>query len=55
MTSSNGPKVIVLRAPGTATAIEETAAAWQLAGARAETWHAGRLSESPGRPISSRF
>ena len=38
--------MIVLRAPGT-NCDEETAAAWQLAGARAETWHVGRLLEAP--------
>ena len=32
--------------PGT-NCDEETAAAWQLAGAEAETWHVGRLLESP--------
>jgi phosphoribosylformylglycinamidine synthase len=36
--------VIVLRAPGT-NCDEETAAAWQLVGALAETWHVGRLLE----------
>ena len=40
------PRVIVLRAPGT-NCDEETAAAWELAGARAETWHVGRLLEAP--------
>jgi phosphoribosylformylglycinamidine synthase len=40
------PRVIVLRAPGT-NCDEETAAAWQLVGARAETWHVGRLLEDP--------
>ena len=46
MTARPAPRVIVLRAPGT-NCDEETAAAWQLAGARAETWHAGRLLEDP--------
>ena len=40
------PRVIVLRAPGT-NCDEETAAAWQLVGARIETWHVGRLLEDP--------
>src|SRR5271165_27715 len=40
------PRVIVLRAPGT-NCDEETAAAWELAGAHAETWHVGRLLEAP--------
>ena len=40
------PRAIVLRAPGT-NCDEETAAAWELAGARVETWHVGRLLESP--------
>jgi phosphoribosylformylglycinamidine synthase subunit PurQ / glutaminase len=41
------PRAIVLRAPGT-NCDEETAAAWERAGAGAETWHVGRLVESPG-------
>src|SRR5206468_10260843 len=41
------PRAIVLRAPGT-NCDEETAAAWELAGATAETWHIGRLLEDPG-------
>ncbi len=40
------PRAIVLRAPGT-NCDEETAAAWQLAGASAETWHIARLLETP--------
>jgi phosphoribosylformylglycinamidine synthase len=40
------PRAIVLRAPGT-NCDEETAAAWEQAGARAETWHVGRLLETP--------
>ena len=40
------PRVLVLRAPGT-NCDEEAAFAWQLAGAEAETWHVGRLLESP--------
>jgi len=40
------PRAIVLRAPGT-NCDEETAAAWQRAGATAETWHVNRLIESP--------
>ena len=46
MTHSSIPRVIVLRAPGT-NCDEETAAAWELAGGRAETWHVGRLLEDP--------
>ena len=41
------PRVLVLRAPGT-NCDEETAFAWRLAGAEAETWHVGRVVESPG-------
>lgn len=41
------PTAIVLRAPGT-NCDEETAAAWTLAGARAETWHVGRILSTPG-------
>ena len=40
------PRAIVLRAPGT-NCDEETAAAWERAGAVAEIWHVGRLIESP--------
>ncbi len=40
------PRAIVLRAPGT-NCDEETAAAWERAGAEVETWHVGRLIESP--------
>jgi phosphoribosylformylglycinamidine synthase I len=40
------PRVLVLRAPGT-NCDEEAAFAWQLAGAEAETWHLGRVVESP--------
>lgn len=40
------PRAIVLRAPGT-NCDEETAAAWERAGAGVETWHVGRLIESP--------
>ena len=40
------PRAIVLRAPGT-NCDEETAAAWERAGAVAETWHIGRLLEAP--------
>jgi phosphoribosylformylglycinamidine synthase len=46
MARKSAPHVIVLRAPGT-NCDEETVAAWQLAGAVAETWHVGRLLESP--------
>jgi phosphoribosylformylglycinamidine synthase subunit PurQ / glutaminase len=41
------PRALVLRAPGT-NCDEETAAAWSLAGAAAETWHVGRVLEAPG-------
>ena len=41
------PKALVLRAPGT-NCDEETAAAWQRAGAVAETLHIGRVLEAPG-------
>ena len=40
------PRALILRAPGT-NCDEETAAAWALAGASAETWHVGRLMEGP--------
>src|SRR6516162_9211375 len=40
------PRAIVLRAPGT-NCDEETAAAWERAGALVETWHLGRLLEAP--------
>lgn len=40
------PRVLIVRAPGT-NCDEEAAAAWELAGARAETWHIGRLIEDP--------
>jgi phosphoribosylformylglycinamidine synthase subunit PurQ / glutaminase len=40
------PRAIVLRAPGT-NCDEETADAWERAGAVVETWHVGRLVESP--------
>ena len=39
------PRAIVLRAPGT-NCDEETAAAWERAGADVQTWHVGRLMES---------
>jgi phosphoribosylformylglycinamidine synthase len=39
------PRAIVLRAPGT-NCDEETAEAWQRAGADAEIWHINRLLES---------
>jgi phosphoribosylformylglycinamidine synthase I len=41
------PRAIVLRAPGT-NCDEETAEAWQLAGADVESIHIGRLLETPG-------
>jgi phosphoribosylformylglycinamidine synthase len=40
------PRVLIVRAPGT-NCDEETSAAWQLAGARPETWHINRLIEAP--------
>jgi phosphoribosylformylglycinamidine synthase len=40
------PRAIVLRAPGT-NCDDETASAWQRAGATAETWHINRLIDSP--------
>jgi phosphoribosylformylglycinamidine synthase len=40
------PRAILLRAPGT-NCDEETAAAWQAAGADVETWHVGRVLEDP--------
>jgi phosphoribosylformylglycinamidine synthase len=40
------PRAIVVRAPGT-NCDEETEEAWRLAGADAETWHIGRLLDSP--------
>ena len=40
------PRAIVLRAPGT-NCDEETAAAWERAGAEVETCHIGRLMEAP--------
>jgi phosphoribosylformylglycinamidine synthase I len=42
------PRALILRAPGT-NCDEETAAAWTLAGAAAETRHVGRVLESPER------
>ena len=41
------PRALVVRAPGT-NCDEEAAFAWGLAGAEAETWHVGRVLESPG-------
>ena len=40
------PRALVLRAPGT-NCDEEAAFAWRLAGAEVESWHLGRLLESP--------
>src|SRR3954447_698268 len=40
------PRALVLRAPGT-NCDEETAYAWELAGASVQTHHVGRLVESP--------
>lgn len=42
----SSPRVLILRAPGT-NCDEETAYAWQRAGARPETLHVGRLLERP--------
>ncbi len=42
------PRVILLRAPGT-NCDEETAFAWEKAGAKVEPVHVNRLIESPGR------
>ncbi len=40
------PRAIILRAPGT-NCDEETAAAWERAGAEVETWHVGRVLDEP--------
>lgn len=40
------PRVLVLRAPGT-NCDEETAFAWERAGAAPETWHVRRLLDNP--------
>ncbi|CAN5665343.1 phosphoribosylformylglycinamidine synthase subunit PurQ [soil metagenome] len=40
------PRSLVLRAPGT-NCDEETALAWERAGAEVETWHIGRMLEAP--------
>ncbi len=40
------PRSLVLRAPGT-NCDEETALAWERAGAVVETWHVGRVLEAP--------
>lgn len=40
------PRALILRAPGT-NCDEETAEAWSAAGAEVETWHVGRLLETP--------
>ena len=40
------PRVLVVRAPGT-NCDQETAHAWQRAGATVETWHVNRLIEAP--------
>lgn len=40
------PRALILRAPGT-NCDEETAAAWERAGASVETWHVGRVLETP--------
>jgi phosphoribosylformylglycinamidine synthase len=42
------PDVLILRGPGT-NCDEETAAAWEAAGATPHTWHVARLLEAPGR------
>jgi phosphoribosylformylglycinamidine synthase len=46
MSNGSKPGVLVLRAPGT-NCDEETAAAWERAGARVETWHIGRVLAEP--------
>lgn len=40
------PRVLIVRAPGT-NCDEETAVAWEAAGARPETWHIARILERP--------
>jgi phosphoribosylformylglycinamidine synthase subunit PurQ / glutaminase len=40
------PRALIVRAPGT-NCDEETAAAWTLAGATAETWHVSQVLEAP--------
>src|SRR5690242_13553176 len=40
------PRALIVRPPGT-NCDEETAAAWELAGAAPATWHIGRLLENP--------
>ncbi len=40
------PRALIVRAPGS-NCDEETAAAWQGAGAAVETWHIGRVLEKP--------
>src|SRR5437868_8361713 len=40
------PHALILRAPGT-NCDEETAFAWERAGAMADTWHVGRILEAP--------
>lgn len=42
----SAPRALILRAPGT-NCDEETAAAWELAGAAIDTQHVGRLVERP--------
>jgi phosphoribosylformylglycinamidine synthase len=46
MTTMAAPNALILRAPGT-NCDEETAAAWERAGATSETWHVGRILEAP--------
>ncbi len=41
------PRALVVRAPGT-NCDEETAHAWERAGAVVEAWHVNRLIEAPG-------
>lgn len=40
------PRSLILRAPGI-NCDEETAAAWELAGAQVESWHVSRILEEP--------
>jgi phosphoribosylformylglycinamidine synthase subunit PurQ / glutaminase len=42
----SAPRVLLLRAPGI-NCDEETAAAWEAAGAAVETWHIGRVLDEP--------
>jgi phosphoribosylformylglycinamidine synthase len=44
--TGRAPRALIVRAPGT-NCDEETAAAWERAGASCETWHIGRVLERP--------